>query len=124
MKPGGAALLTVAAFESLRGAHGTLSDEVRRYTTGSLSRLLTRGGLVVVRASYTHATLFPLLFVVRGWQRWRGGGQADVSESEIAVPSKPVNAVLSAMLAAESLVLPWMNLPFGSSVICLARKPR
>ena len=51
------------------------------------------------------------------------GGQAAVSETEISVPSGPVNAVLSALLALESWVLRVTNLPLGSSVICLARKP-
>lgn len=124
LKPGGAALITVAAFESLRGGHGTLSNEVRRYTTASLSALLGGAGLEVVRTSYTHATLFPILYLVRAWQRWRGGGRAASSEAEISVPSAPVNAALSAALAAESWVLRVANLPVGSSVICLARKPR
>lgn len=122
LRPGGAALITVAAFESLRGGHGTFSHEVRRYTTASLSALLERAGLDVERVSYTHATLFPILWTVRGWQRWRGGGQAAPSEAEIAVPSWPVNTVMSSLLVAESWALPWMNLPFGSSVIGLARK--
>ncbi|HUU36037.1 MAG TPA: class I SAM-dependent methyltransferase [Vicinamibacterales bacterium] len=123
VKPGGAVLITVAAFAALRGGHGSLSQEVRRYTVGSLTRLLQGAGLEVERISYTHATLFPLMFLVRTWQRWRGGGQAAVSETEISVPAAPVNAVLSALLTVESWLLRVANLPFGSSVICLARKP-
>ena len=124
LKPGGSTLVTVAAFESLRGGHGTLSNEVRRYTTASLSALLQGAGLEIVRTSYTHATLFPILYLVSAWQRWRGGGRAEPSEAEISVPSAPVNAALSAALAVESWVLRLRSLPFGSSVICLARKPR
>lgn len=123
LKPGGAALLTSAALESLRGGHGTFSQEVRRYDTGSLSRLLQGAGFHVERVSYTHATLFPILYVVRGWQRWRGGGEAEPSEVEISVPPAIVNLALTGLLAAESWLLPVFNLPVGSSVICLARKP-
>ncbi len=124
VKPGGAVLITVAALESLRGGHGSLSQEVRRYTVASLTTLLQGAGFVVERASYTHATLFPILFAVRSWQRWREGGQAAVSEGDISMPSAPVNAALSALLAAESWLLRVVNLPIGSSVICLARKPQ
>ncbi len=124
VKPGGAVLVTVAAFEALRGGHSSLGQEVRRYTVGSLTLLLRGAGLDVERASYTHATLFPILLAVRGWQRWRGGGQAAVSEGDISVPPAPVNAALSALLAAESWLLRVANLPLGSSVICLARKPQ
>lgn len=123
VKPGGAVLITVAAFESLRGGHGALGQEVRRYTIASLTKLLLGAGLTIERTSYTHAALFPILFTVRNWQRWRGGGKAVVSETEISVPSAPVNAVLSALLMVESWLLRVTNLPLGSSVICLARKP-
>jgi len=124
LRPGGALLVTVAAFEILRGGHGTFSQEVRRYTTGSLVALLEGAGLEVERISYTHATLFPILAVVRGWQRWRGGGVAAASEGDIAVPAAPINAALSAALAVESVLLRAVPLPFGSTVMALARKRR
>jgi SAM-dependent methyltransferase len=124
LAPGGHAVVTVAAFEALRGGHGVLSNEVRRYTTASLSALLRSQGLDIVRVSYTHATLFPILLAVRGFQRWQGGGEAAVSEAEITVPPWPVNAAMSALLAIESWLLRGIDLPFGSSVLCLARKPQ
>ncbi|MCC6990889.1 MAG: class I SAM-dependent methyltransferase, partial [Acidobacteria bacterium] len=52
VKPGGAVLITVAAFASLRGGHGALGQEVRRYTIASLTTLLEGAGLQVERASY------------------------------------------------------------------------
>jgi SAM-dependent methyltransferase len=124
LKPGGRVLVTSAAFDMLRGGHGTFTNEVRRYTTASLAAFFTGSGLEVVRVSYTHATLFPILAAVRGWERWRGGGEAAASEADLEVPAAPVNAALSVALSAESLVLPYMNLPFGSTVMGLAQKPR
>jgi SAM-dependent methyltransferase len=124
LKPGGAALLTSAALESLRGGHGTFTNEVRRYTTASLARLLGGAGLEIERVSYTHASLFPILYLSRGWQRWRGGGEAVASEADMLVPPAPINAFLSTALTVESWALQRVNMPVGSSVICLARKPR
>ena len=124
VKPGGAVLVTVAALESLRGGHGALAKELRRYTTASIAARLESAGLEVERVSYTHCTLFPLVYGVRAWQRWRGGGTAAPSDTEISVPSAPVNAVLSAALTVESWLLRVVNMPIGSSAICLARKPR
>ena len=124
LRPGGMLLVTSAAFDMLRGGHGTFSNEVRRYTKASLSSFFAASGLEAVRVSYTHATLFPILAGVRGWERWRGGGEAKASEADLAVPAAPVNAVLSAALAVEAAVLPHANLPFGSTVMGLARKPR
>jgi SAM-dependent methyltransferase len=122
--PGGALIVTVAAFESLRGGHGTLSHEVRRYSRRSLTSLIEAAGLRVERISYTHATLFPLVYAVRAWQRWRGGGTAAASEAEISVPSPPINALFTGLLVLESWALRVTDMPFGSSVLCLARKPR
>jgi hypothetical protein len=42
---------------------------------------------------------------------------------EILVPPAPVNTVLDAALALEALLLRAVNLPFGSSLLCSARKP-
>ena len=83
LKPGGKLLVTSAAFDLLRGGHGTFTNEVRRYTTSSLAGFFTTAGLDVVRVSYTHATLFPILAAVRGWERWRGGGEAAASEADL-----------------------------------------
>ncbi len=124
LRPGGTLLVTTAAFEHLRGGHGTFTNEVRRHTVASLSALLEEAGLEMARVSYTHATLYPIIATVRSWERWRGGGTAASSEGDLVVPATPVNAVLSAALAVESAVLRQVDLPFGSTVMGLARKPR
>lgn len=122
VKRGGHVLVTTAALESLRGGHGSLAKEVRRYEAAQLAALLEGAGLEVVRISYTFALLFPLLYAVRALQRWQGGGQAAASDAEISVPSAPVNAALTALLAVESWLLRVVDMPFGSSLLCLARK--
>lgn len=122
LKPGGYALFTVAALESLRGGHGSLANELRRYTTTSIAQLMERHGLEVVHVAYTHFAIFPVVYAVRAWQRWRGGGQARPSETEISIPSAPVNALLTAALVVESWAQRVVNMPIGSSALCLARK--
>jgi hypothetical protein len=39
------------------------------------------------------------------------------------VPAAPVNSALSALLGLESVWLRAVDNPFGSSLLCLARKP-
>ena len=122
-KPGGFVLVNVAAMESLRGNHSVLSREVRRYSRASLRKLLTDAGFSVVRLTYTNATLFLPLLAIRTIQRWRGlSTDDDTADGEIAVPPAAVNAVLSAALRLESLWLRAIDNPFGSSLLCLARK--
>jgi len=122
LKPGGMMIVTTAALESLRGGHGSLAKELRRYDLRSLTRLLEGAGFEVVRMSYVFATLFPLVYGVRAWQRWQGGGEAAASATEISVPSAPVNALLTALVTIESWLLRVIDMPIGSTIICLARK--
>jgi len=124
LKPGGRMVLTFAAFEALRGEHSVLAEEVRRYTPGDVRRLLEGAGLEVERLTCTNAVLFPLLLVVRSLQRLKSGGAPPPGEWEITVPPAPVNAAMSALLWLEAQVLKALNLPFGGSILCLARKPR
>jgi len=123
LKPGGALLVNVAALDMLRGDHSVLGGEVRRYTTHLLRARLERGGFQVLRVTYTNAVLFPLVAVARAWQRLRGLRQ-DTTRGDFAVPPAPINAALAGLLAIEATALEWVNMPVGSSVLCLARKGR
>lgn len=123
LRPGGCLLVNVAAMPALRGDHSVLSHEKRRYTRTSLRRLLESGGFEILRLTYSNATLVLPLLALRGLHRWRGlAAEADAT-GEIAVPPAPINAALTALLAFESLWLRWFDAPFGSSLVCLARKP-
>ncbi len=123
LKPGGFAIVNVAAMPALRGDHSVLSHEIRRYNRDDLRRRLEAAGFSVVRLTYTNSTLFLPLAAARMLQRRRGLGRETEAEHEIAVPPAPINAAMSVVLWAESLWLRAFNAPFGSSLLCLARKP-
>lgn len=121
LRPGGFVLVNAAAFSALRGSHSALTHEVRRYTRRSLADRLRAAGFEVERITYTNASLFLPTLAVRGWQQISGRA-AEPSEADLAVPSPVVNAILDWILAVEAAVLRVMNLPFGTSVMALARK--
>jgi SAM-dependent methyltransferase len=124
LKPGGRIVMNLAALEVLRGQHSVFAEEVRRYTPRGVRRLLTGAGLTIERLTFVHASLFPIMLPVRVLQQLIGeNGQPSSGEWEIRVPPAPVNAALSAVVGLESLVLRAVNMPFGSSLLCLARKP-
>jgi SAM-dependent methyltransferase len=125
VRPGGAVLINVAAMQALRGNHSMLSREQRRYSRADLEALLASAGLQVARITYTNATLVPPLAALRTVQRWRGLAAEDDVEArrEITVPAAPVNALLTAVLAIEARWIRRFDLPFGSSLLCLARRP-
>jgi SAM-dependent methyltransferase len=123
-RPGGFVVVNVAAMECLRGDHSVLSREVRRYSRSSLSALLASAGFRVERITYTNAVLFPAMYAGRLLQRQRGLAEKDEhADEEIRVPFAPVNLALTGALRVESWWIKAFDSPFGSSLLCLARKP-
>jgi SAM-dependent methyltransferase len=122
LKPGGIAMLNVAAFEMLRGSHSTLSHEVRRYTPATLRASLVATGFVVERLTFTNLTLFPFILAVRVAQRVTGTA-ARPSDSDLNLPPGPINEFFNLALTAEAAILRVANLPIGTSLMAVARKP-
>jgi SAM-dependent methyltransferase len=120
LRPGGQALINVAALKILTGNHSVLGGEVRRYSRRELRGHLQRAGFEVRRITYTNCLLLPLVLAVRLGQRFAGHRESAV---EITVPPRPVNALLKALLAVEARALRFTNMPLGSSLLALAQKP-
>lgn len=121
LRPGGLALFNVAALDILHGSHSALTMEVRRYTRTRLRSRLEAAGLKVVRMSYTNCATFPATLAVRVFDRLSGRAST-ASDADLQVPSAPVNSILNVVLGAEARLLRYMNLPIGTSLMCLARK--
>ncbi len=112
-------LVNVAAMKMLTGNHSVLSAELRRYSRCGLRDRLERAGFAVRRITYTNFSLLPFVLSVRLAQRIAGHHE---SETEMTVPSAPINAALSAVLAIEAQALKITNMPLGSSLLALACK--
>jgi SAM-dependent methyltransferase len=119
LRPGGHLVLNVAAMPILHGSHSVLSGEIRRYSKSGLRRVLEAAGFRIVRLTYTNATTLPLTAGVRFAQRALGH---EASAAEITVPPAPVNAALASMLALEAMAVKVIDMPAGSSLLCLAEK--
>jgi SAM-dependent methyltransferase len=122
VRPGGAVVLTVAAFDALRGDHAEVWKEVRRYTPSSARRLVESAGLRPERVSFLFASLFPLMLAVRTTQRVLRPFRGLRPDTDIAVPSRPVNAALTALVSAEATLVRRVPMPLGSSLLVVARK--
>jgi SAM-dependent methyltransferase len=121
LRPGGALVLNVAALPALRGNHSVLGGEVQRYTRPGLQRHLEQAGFSVQRLTYTNFSILPIVAAVRFSQRLRQGGH-ELSDSEMTVPSRPVNLGLAGLLTLESYALRFVDMPLGSSLLTLACK--
>jgi SAM-dependent methyltransferase len=123
VKPGGTVVLTVAALACLHGDHNVVWDEIRRYTPASALALVRQAGLTPVRVSFLFASLFPILLVSRTLQRLTRRLRPLSEQSDITVPSAPLNTVLTWIVLAEAHLSRLIPMPFGSSLLVVARKP-
>jgi SAM-dependent methyltransferase len=123
LRPGGSLIVNVAALDMLKGDHSVLVSEVRRYTRRRLADKLSAAGFRIDRITYTNASIFPVTAGVRALQRLRGLKAEGGERGDFYVPPAPINALFSGALAVEALAIEaGINMPIGSSVLCLARK--
>lgn len=118
---GGRLLIRLPAYEFLRGKHDKAVHTRRRYSARDVRALLTAAGFVVERLSYINTLLFPIPLVQRTLER--AFPSLERAESDLSPPSPLVNALLRMPLALEAA---WLEaggrLPYGLSVLCLARR--
>ncbi len=123
LRPGGALILNLPAFDWLRSSHDAAIHTARRYRRGPLVSLLRQAELVPVRVTHWNALLFPGIVAVR-WVR-RPGSRTAGSEapSDVRPAPGPVNRALERILALERRWLARWNLPVGLSILAVARRP-
>ncbi|MGI8897512.1 MAG: class I SAM-dependent methyltransferase [Pyrinomonadaceae bacterium] len=118
LRPNGRALLFVPAFMFLWGVQDDISNHRRRYTLASLKKVVRQAGLEVELATYANITFFAPILLGRLLMRMTGLRPA--SENNLTVGF--LNGVLGRILGAEAALLRHVNLPFGVSIICVARR--
>lgn len=124
LKPGGRLVLNLPAFSSLAGEHDVAVRTARRYTASDARALVERHGFMVERWSYWNMALTPAVWVARRLSR-RKPLDADSAHSDITPPVAPVNRALLGLIRLERRLLHRVpRLPFGSSLLVLARKSR
>jgi|SRR5688572_13421422 len=123
LRPGGHVILNVTALDLLRGDHSDVWGELRRYNTVRASSLLADAGLQAVRISYLFASLLPLMLAVRKVQAMCRPFREPKGDSDLAVPSSPINATLTWMVRREAALARRVPMPFGSSMLMVGRKP-
>jgi len=116
LRPEGLLLVTDSAFAWLRSPHDGAVHGARRYTRRQLVALVVAAGFTPLFASYAYCLVFPAVLAVRLARRARPGG------SDLFPVPGPLNAVLGGLQRLERRLLRLAPLPFGSSVVVVARK--
>lgn len=122
LKPGGTAIITDSALEWLRGPHDEAVHARKRYRLGEIAALAEAGRFRVIKRSYTNTFLFLPVAAYRLARRLFPGATSHTRSDLLSVP-RPLQRVLAAIMALERWILRWVDLPIGSSVVLVARKP-
>jgi SAM-dependent methyltransferase len=129
LRPGGWAIITVPAFMFLWSEHDDLNRHYRRYTRAGLRKTIASAGLSLERISYFNTWLFPPIAIARFLTRARRSLlSAFTSDGTTSARTDferniaPLNGLLRRVFASERFVLRTASLPFGTSIVAIARK--
>lgn len=116
----GLLVVTVPAFQWMWSYSDHVLGHYRRYTRGQLVEELTSAGFRVERATYFHSWLLPAAWTFRRLRALTGRTE---SADDFPVPA-PVNRLLLGVSRLEQRFLVGHDLPFGLSVLAVARPDR
>lgn len=116
----GTVFITVPAYDFLWSQYDIDAHHFRRYTRPRLVEAL-QARFDVHYTTYFNTHLFPIIALTRLMQRI-GLVNLDGRDKEVG-SSGLINAVLTKVFAAECLWVPHLRLPFGVSLVAVARKP-
>ena len=119
LRSGGRLLIRLPAFDWLRGMHDAKVSTAHRYTSKELAAKLEKSGFQIELLSYANMLLFPLALLKRLAERW---GMVSQQDSDIALSVGPLSGLLRTCLVLESWLIRRWPLPFGLSVIVVAKK--
>lgn len=116
---GGVAVLAVPAYRWAWSDHDVTLGHRRRYTRRSLRRSVEAAGFRVERVTYFHSWLVPPALLLR---RTPLGRLLRGSAEEASFVGPGVNTFLQGVSSSERRILDRVDLPFGLSVLAVARR--
>jgi SAM-dependent methyltransferase len=118
LNPGAPVVIFVPAFQSLWGPNDDQSGHKRRYRIDQLRAVIEAAGLYIERISYANMTMFIPIWLGRKILNLLGC----VEQAENRINHKSINKLLAFVFASEANWLRQHTLPFGVSIVCVARK--
>lgn len=126
LRPGGHLLVTDSACPALYGRHDASHHGARRFSRSQLLAEMLAAGMIPLHSSYFHMTVFPAVAAIRIGGRWvsaaLGRQTPEHGQSQLEEASPLANAVFGALYRVEAPLAARFRLPFGVSVVAIARR--
>jgi SAM-dependent methyltransferase len=128
LRPGGLLVVSGPAYQFLYSHQDRVVHHQRRYTLGSLKRVLLAAGFSITRGSYYNLLLFPAilpaLLLIKAKQRILRP-PLDSTETNVSLPiPRVVNRLLEWVFKLERFPLAAMDFPAGHSLFVVGEKPQ
>ncbi|MFQ5415550.1 MAG: class I SAM-dependent methyltransferase [Myxococcota bacterium] len=120
--PGGRVVVAVPAYQALWSQHDVTFEHRRRYSAKQLVAVVRQSGLEPERLTYTNSLLFPVAAIWRLASYRLGLGRVAPKHDFWPIP-RWLNRILVRLYVLEARLLKRFDLPFGISVLCVARRP-
>jgi SAM-dependent methyltransferase len=126
MRAGGLFLATEPAFAVLEREMDEIAMTRRRYRRNEFAELCAAAGFEILYAGYFTSFGFPLLLGLNWLSKLRPGGTADEQQAADmkSLPGVINDAIYAAARAEGFLIEHGLHLPFGTTLVCVARKPK
>ena len=123
LKKDGILIITVPAFKFLWSYWDNVNKHKRRYTINSLKEKLKKSGFTIERTSYMFFLLSPITICNRIIGKFFKKKQNQYILFKKELKTLPlINTLFYYLIKLESFVIRYINLPFGTSIIAVARK--
>ena len=116
----GSIVITVPAYQFLFGPHDITNMHKRRYTRKTFKRVVEDAGYKIYKLSYFNTIVAPLIIFRRLLVKILG--EQDEHSADDDIPNKFFNTVLKFIFGLEKYLLPYISMPFGISILCVAKK--
>jgi len=120
MKKGSHLFIMLPAHMALWGSHDVMYGHKRRYRTRRLKDLAGATGFEVLKLTYIHPLLFPVMYAFRIFDRRKKEGFGERDDFRDFGPI--LNKIFQAILIADGYLARYINYPFGTTIISVWRK--
>jgi SAM-dependent methyltransferase len=120
LKPGGRVFVFAPAHKWLWSLQDEVSHHKRRYVRRTLRDVVMDAGLEIERQTYVSTFLLPVIYLGRQWLKVRMKFHEFNTENNLHPAWS--NTILRNVFESEIPILRFMNMPFGASLLCVARK--
>jgi len=119
LKRGGILIIDEAAYNFLQSKHNLSVGGIRRFNRKQLINKVGKYSVKILKASYWNILMFPIFYLV---VKMEGKCFSNKQYSKLTKIPNIVNCMLIKYLYTEAILLNYISIPFGPSLIIVARK--